>query len=123
MVGWYRVIWDNPVRARCGNRMGDGGEVKSSQVAATTVFFSYSRVDQKFARPIIAVLQQAGYSVWWDGLLGGGERFAHTTAAALASARAVVVLWSKTSIQSHWVQDEATEGRNRRRLVPLSLDG
>ena len=33
------------------------------------------------------------------------------------------MLWSKTSIQSHWVHDEAAEGRDRRCLVPLSLDG
>lgn len=103
--------------------MGSEGEEKSSQGAAATVFFSYSRADQKFARPIIEILQRAGYSVWWDGLLGGGERYANTTATALANARAVVVLWSKTSLQSHWVNDEAAEARDRRSLVPLSLDG
>lgn len=91
--------------------------------APITVFFSYARADQKAARPIIEALQAAGFSVWWDGLLGGGERFAHTTAAALESAQAVVVLWSRTAIDSHWVHDEATHGRDRRRLVPLSLDG
>ena len=35
----------------------------------------------------------------------------------------MVVLWSETSIQSDWVHDEATSGRDRRILVPLSLDG
>ena len=35
----------------------------------------------------------------------------------------VVVLWSKQSIESDWVRDEAAQGRDRRRLVPLSLDG
>lgn len=89
----------------------------------TTVFFSYSRADQKRALPLIRVLEDAGFKVWWDGLLGGGERFAHATADALDRAQAVVVLWSATSIDSHWVHDEATAGRDRRRLVPLSLDG
>ena len=96
------------------------GEGKAQE---TTVFFSYSHEDQKQARPIIQILQRAGYAVWWDGLLAGGERFSQTTAAALASARAIVVLWSKSSVQSHWVHDEATEGRDRHCLVPLSLDG
>ncbi len=88
-----------------------------------TVFLSYSREDQKRALPIISMLEDAGFSVWWDGLLEGGERFSRRTEAALEGAKAVVVLWSKTSINSHWVHDEATRGRDRKCLVPLSIDG
>ena len=88
-----------------------------------TVFLSYTRADQKNALLIVDALEAAGFSVWWDGLLAGGERFASTTEAALANASAVVVLWSKASIDSHWVHDEATRGRDTGRLVPLSLDG
>ena len=88
-----------------------------------TVFVSYSREDQKRALPIIKILENAGFSVWWDGLLEGGERFARTTEAALENAKAVVVLWSTTSHDSHWVHDEATRGRDRKCLVPLSIDG
>ncbi len=91
--------------------------------APTTVFVSYARKDQKRALPIIDALTSAGYAVWWDGMLATGERFANTTEAALESARAVVVLWSSTAIVSHWVHDEATRGRDRGVLVPLSLDG
>ena len=78
---------------------------------ANTVFVSYSRADRKAALAVVRVLEDAGYRVWWDGLLEGGERFSHTTEAALQRARAVVVLWSKTSASSHWVHDEATRGR------------
>lgn len=88
-----------------------------------SVFLSYSRDDRGRVAPIIAALEAAGFSVWWDGLLQPGERFAETTAAALAQARAVVVLWSPVSVTSHWVHDEATRGRDRRCLVPLSVDG
>lgn len=90
---------------------------------ATTVFVSYARDDRKRVLPVIRLLEAAGFAVWWDGKLEGGERFANTTAHALETARAVVVLWSRTSIASHWVHDEATSGRDRRCLVPLSLDG
>lgn len=90
---------------------------------ATSVFFSYSREDQARAKPLIALIEAAGYPTWWDGLLEGGERYAHATEDALDRAQAVVVLWSKTSARSHWVHDEATRGRDRRVLVPLSLDG
>ncbi len=91
--------------------------------AQLSLFVSYSRADQKRALPIIKALEKSGFRVWWDGLLEGGDTFLPATAAALESADAVVVLWSKTSIASNWVCDEATVGRNRRRLVPLSLDG
>jgi TolB-like protein/Flp pilus assembly protein TadD len=90
---------------------------------AATVFLSYARADQKRAKPVIDALEQAGIKVWWDGLLEGGENFLPTTEAALESADAVVVLWSKVSVESHWVRDEATRGRDRNCLVPLSIDG
>lgn len=110
--------------------MSDMGKSSANQNLTTgandteyTVFLSYSRDDQKDALLIFNALENAGFSVWWDGLLEGGERFAHTTKAALENAKAVVVCWSKTSIDSHWVHDEATRGRDVGKLVPLSLDG
>ncbi len=91
--------------------------------AGSTIFLSYARADQKSALPFIKILEAAGYSVWWDGLLEPGERFSRTTEDALERAKAVIVLWSKTSTASHWVHDEATRGRDRRCLVPVSIDG
>lgn len=94
-----------------------------SKPSGSTIFLSYARADQKRALPVIKILEAAGYSVWWDGLLEPGERFSRTTEDALERARAVIVLWSKTSTASHWVHDEATRGRDRKCLVPVSIDG
>ncbi len=94
-----------------------------SKPAGSTIFLSYARADQKSALPIIKILEASGYSVWWDGLLEPGERFSKTTEDALVRAKVVVVLWSKTSTASHWVHDEAQQGRDRRCLVPVSIDG
>jgi TolB-like protein/Flp pilus assembly protein TadD len=90
---------------------------------SASVFLSYSREDQAIARKLVAALEKGGCSVWWDALLESGERFSKTTEAALDAADVVVVLWSKTSVDSHWVHDEATRGRDRGRLVPASIDG
>jgi TolB-like protein/Tfp pilus assembly protein PilF len=110
--------------ARGGNFMGEAEPGKAGETAPRlTLFFSYSRTDQKQALPLIRALEQQGHAVWWDGLLEGGDNFLPTTQAALETADVVVVVWSKTSIDSHWVRDEATVGRDRRRLVPLSIDG
>lgn len=88
-----------------------------------TVFLSYSRDDRAVARKLAAALQHSGYIVWWDELIEGGASFASSIAEALDKADAVIVLWSQASAQSDWVRDEAAQGRERHRLVPLSLDG
>ena len=103
--------------------MAGADEDRAADGAPASVFVSYSRADQKAALPVIKALEEAGFSVWWDGKLEGGERYLKTTEAALENARVVVVLWSKNSAGSHWVHDEAMRGRDRACLVPLTIDG
>ena len=91
--------------------------------APVTLFLSYARVDQARATALAKALEARGYRVWWDGLIEGGSAFARSISEALESADAVLVLWSSTSVESDWVRDEAAQGRDRRRLLPLSLDG
>jgi TolB-like protein len=88
-----------------------------------TVFLSYAHGDRVKAQELNAVLAERGYTVWWDGLIEGGAQFAKSIREALEAADAVIVLWSEKSIESDWVCDEAAQGRERHRLVPLSLDG
>jgi adenylate cyclase len=73
------------------------------------------------AKELADHISQAGHDVWWDRHLHGGSRFVAEIDQALKEAEAVVVLWSETSVQSAWVQDEAAEGRDSGRLVPVSL--
>jgi len=89
----------------------------------TTVFLSYARADRARAEKLAAALSEAGLEVWWDALIEGGAAFAHSIRAALDTADVVIVAWSRTSINSDWVRDEAAVGQERKRLVPLSLDG
>jgi TolB-like protein/tetratricopeptide (TPR) repeat protein len=104
-----------------------GGLAMSDQASAppkaTTVFLSYTRSDEAKARQLAAALESAGYEIWWDGLIEGGAAYSLSIEAALDSADAVLVLWSAKSVESDWVRDEAAQGRERHRLVPLSLDG
>ena len=87
------------------------------------VFVSYARADERRAKAIIRQIDRAGFRVWWDELIPSGDRFSARIAEALEGARAVVVLWSQHSIDSAWVQDEASWGRDHRRLIPISIDG
>ncbi len=92
-------------------------------IEALNVFVSYAHEDSARAQPLIQALTQSGLKVWWDKLIIAGTEFASTTEQALETASAVIVLWSQSSVGSHWVRDEATRGRDRGCLVPVSLDG
>jgi adenylate cyclase len=85
------------------------------------IFLSYARDDVEAAKQLAGCISEAGHDVWWDRHLHGGSRFAAEIDKALKNAQAVVVLWSPSSIESAWVQDEAAEGRDSGRLVPVSL--
>jgi hypothetical protein len=88
----------------------------------TDVFLSYSREDQQNARLFAEGFEHEGFSVWWDQALNPGEAFDQVTERALAEARAVVVLWSKKSVDSRWVRAEATQAHADGRLIPVMIE-
>ena len=88
-----------------------------------SVFLSYDHEDAARAAPIASALEKAGHSVWWDRHIHGGAQYNSEIERAVEEADAVVVLWSPRSIQSAWVRDEAAEGRDRGKLVPVTVDG
>jgi TIR domain len=77
------------------------------------IFISYERLDRARAQRVAEALEQHGWSVWWDRKLLAGDPFDKTIQQALDVARCVIVLWSKTSVSSGWVKDEASEGAKR----------
>jgi adenylate cyclase len=87
------------------------------------IFLSYAREDVDSAKQLAAVIGHAGHDVWWDRHIHGGSRFTAEIDRALKSADVVMVLWTGASVESAWVQDEAAEGRDTGRLVPVSLNG
>jgi len=85
------------------------------------VFLSYSREDAAAAKQLADCIARAGHQVWWDRQIEGGSRFTAEIDRELKGADAVVVIWTKASVESAWVQDEAAEGRDNGRLVPVIL--
>ena len=86
------------------------------------IFISYSREDQATARQYAEGLQREGLRVWWDVALNPGETFDKVTEQALREAKAVVVLWSRTSVESRWVRSEATQADRYGTLVPVMIE-
>jgi TolB-like protein len=98
-------------------------EKGSSGTSRKSVFLSYARTDQAQASKLALALESAGLAVWWDGLIEGGAAFAKSIETELDQCDAVIVLWSKASAESDWELDEASQGRDLRKLVPVSIDG
>jgi len=86
------------------------------------VFLSYSREDQPTARLFAEGLKREGFDVWWDQALHPGEAFDQVTEKALEEAGAVIVLWSRKSVESRWVRAEALQALNSNRLVPVMIE-
>jgi hypothetical protein len=86
------------------------------------VFLSYAREDREAALRLAQALEARGWSVWWDREIIAGESFDQAIERELAGARTVIVLWSKRSIASEWVKNEAADAAERGLLVPALLD-
>jgi len=86
------------------------------------IFFSYSREDESRIRNLVSVLETHGWSVFWDRRIPAGETWRSYIGSALENARCVVVGWSKHSVDSQWVAEEADEGKSRGVLIPILLD-
>jgi TolB-like protein len=86
------------------------------------IFLSYNRDDQLIARQFAEAFEGEGFKVWWDATLRSGEAYDQVTEKALREAKAVVVLWSKKSVESRWVRAEATLADRNRTLVPAMIE-
>jgi TolB-like protein len=86
------------------------------------IFLSYNREDQAVAKRFAEAFEADGLSVWWDVTLRSGEAYDQVTEDALRSAKAVVVLWSRRSVESRWVRAEATLADRNRTLIPARIE-
>lgn len=87
-----------------------------------SIFISYAHVDVAVARRLRDALTRLGFSVWWDRELRAGEDFPLEIEAALASATAVIVVWSEAAVRSRYVRDEADRGIEANKLISTRLE-
>src|SRR5579863_1882601 len=86
------------------------------------LFVSYARADRARVAPLVAALEAEGWSVWWDPEITPGEEFDRLITDELAKAKAVIVVWTPTSVNSRWVRGEAREGAERGVLAPVRFE-
>lgn len=86
------------------------------------VFISYASEDRDRVRPLAEALIARGFDVWWDRALAAGQDYATIIERELSGAKAVIVVWTNSSVASTFVRDEAGRARDQGRLVPVMLD-
>ncbi|MBK6957640.1 MAG: SUMF1/EgtB/PvdO family nonheme iron enzyme [Nitrosomonas sp.] len=86
------------------------------------IFICYSRKDSALAARLKQRLQAEGWTVFMDEHIDAGHRWAEEITNQLAVAQAVLTLWSKNSINSRFVMDEAHEAADRRIIFPARIE-
>jgi formylglycine-generating enzyme required for sulfatase activity len=86
------------------------------------IFISYASIDEERVRPLAHALEAEGWSVFWDRTIPPGETWVKYIGQALDQSHCVVVIWSRASVESSWVYEEAERGRQRGVLIPVLLD-
>src|SRR6185369_16592896 len=70
------------------------------------IFISYSSTDRPYVDQLVAVLQQAGIAVWYDPKIAPGDRYIQVIENALDNCSAVVLVMTRASKASRWVESE-----------------
>lgn len=86
------------------------------------IFISYANEDRELAGRLASALESCGWSVWWDRKIVAGQAFDEAIERELETAKSVVVLWSRHSIASEWVKNEAAAAAERGVLVPAQIE-
>jgi hypothetical protein len=88
------------------------------------IFISYASEDKETAARLAGFLESLGWSVWWDRRIPAGRTWRSVLQEALRDMRCMIALWSRDSVESPWVAEEAEEARKLgKTLVPILING
>lgn len=86
------------------------------------IFISYQHEDQTRANVVVSGLSSCGLRLWWDERIRPGDAYDEVIRRQLEHATVVVVLWSRNSVRSRWVLEEAEFARRKGVLVPALIE-
>lgn len=86
------------------------------------IFISYSSDDKSIVQKIAGLLEKRGWSVWWDRQIPIGQKYDTVIEQELQAAACVLVVWTKRSVASEWVKNEALDAAQKGILVPVILE-
>lgn len=93
-------------------------------MADNKIFFSYSRDNSEFVIELAKELREAGATIWLDQLdIKPGTRWDRSIEQALKSSNTLLIILSKSSVESHNVMDEVSYALEENRIVvPVLLE-
>ena len=91
----------------------------SPVLAMADIFVSYAKADRPLALKVAAMLEAEGWKVWWDKSLAVADLYRDEIMKQLAAARAVITIWSPTSVRSDWMRAEAGRAKADGKLIPV----
>jgi len=87
------------------------------------IFLSYAREDQEKVFSLASLLEAEGWTVWWGREnLPADQQIPRIIDEAIQNASCVLVCWSRSSIGSRWVIEEATEAETQGKLLQVLFE-
>jgi hypothetical protein len=83
------------------------------------LFVSYASQDRTRVGDLALHLGQLGHQVFWDRELVAGSGYRARLEQEISAADRVIVLWTKGSVRSDWVKEEAEAARQAGKLLPV----
>jgi hypothetical protein len=89
-----------------------------------TIFFSYSRDDSEFVLNLAKNLRDSGADIWLDQLdIQPGTRWDKSIQTALEESKTIIVVLSKSAVESNNVMDEVSFAlEENKKVVPVLLE-
>ncbi len=106
-----------------GGRAVSLHDTTSDPGSGPSVFLSYARADRERVRGLADAFSARGWTVFWDHEIPAGKKWEQEIEAKLEEVDCVVTAWSREAIKSKWVNFEASCGKQRGILVPVTIDG
>ena len=95
----------------------------SLQSMAEQIFISYSKKDSDFAHKLADDLEAAGFKIWIDRSIGGGDLWRETIEKNLKTAGEVIIVVSPNSMTSEWVKHEGSLAYGwGKKLYPILIE-
>ncbi len=85
-------------------------------------FISYAHQDSDLIGDIHHFLTEQSLPLWWDSDLGAGDSWRNEISQKLSEAKVVVTFWTKNSVKSPSVIEEASNAQKLGKLVHVRLD-
>jgi len=85
------------------------------------VFISYCKEEIELTKQLARILDDKGFSVWWDNGLLSGDDFTSIIEERLQQCKAAIVIWTPASVKRRFVRAEAKIADEMGKLVPVRV--